>query len=256
MGDQENWIPAEPGPFAWSRSRNCGPDRAVEYPVWDYYPVYVLSHHRGLPLGAGDQNRIAAEQYKSFQSELQNDTFGQEAVQRAVDQGAMAGADTAAPAGVENYDLVRFAGSRTFVFKEGVWLDTAFDPESSTTVKIAFLSEDYFSLALSRPELAAAFALGEKVIAMSEGSAYEVVGKDMPVPGIEIAPLTTPGVGDILPILDTPAPQSNPNPLPVSSPRTSFCPAGMLPLVLISYGICYFEKSAIHQYSYPLGPGR
>jgi Ca-activated chloride channel homolog len=204
---------------------------SIRYGIITPYTSYLITED--YPLGAGDQNRIAAEQYKSFQSELQNDTFGQEAVQRAVDQGAMAGADTAAPAGVENYDLVRIAGSRTFVFKEGVWLDTAFDPESSTTVKVAFLSEDYFSLALSRPELAAAFALGEKVIAMSEGSAYEVVGKDEPVPGIEIAPLATPGVGDILPILDTPAPQSNPTPLPVSSPRTSFCPAGMLPVVLI-----------------------
>jgi Ca-activated chloride channel homolog len=204
---------------------------SIRYGIITPYTSYLITED--FPLGAGDQNRIAAEQYKSFQSELQNDTFGQEAVQRAVNQAAMAGADTAAPAGVENSGQVRISGSRTFVFKEGVWLDTAFDPESSETIKVAFLSEDYFSLARSKPELAAAFALGEKVIAMSEGSAYEVVGKDQPVPDIEIIPLATPGDGDTLPILDTPAPQSKPTQLPVSSPRTSFCPAGMLPVFLI-----------------------
>jgi hypothetical protein len=43
------------------------------------------------------------------------------------------------------------------------------------TVKVGFLSGDYFALAASRPELGAAFALGTRVIALSDSVAYEVV---------------------------------------------------------------------------------
>jgi hypothetical protein len=107
---------------------------------------------------------------------------------------------------------------------------------------VAFLSDDYFSLALSKPELAAAFALGEKVIAMSEGSAYEVVGKDEPVPAIKLAPSATPGVGNVFPIQETQAPHPNPTQLPVSSPRTSFCPAGILPVALIPVVFVFSRK--------------
>jgi hypothetical protein len=60
---------------------------------------------------------------------------------------------------------------------DNVWTDTRYDPDLPTT-KVAFLSEDYFALAAVHPDLAAALALGERVIVVWEGVAYEVVGAD------------------------------------------------------------------------------
>jgi hypothetical protein len=43
------------------------------------------------------------------------------------------------------------------------------------TNKVDFLSSEYYELVRTRPELAAGFALGQNVVAMSNGVAYEVV---------------------------------------------------------------------------------
>jgi hypothetical protein len=67
-------------------------------------------------------------------------------------------------------------------------MDTAFDPDTMETIKVPFLSEDYFSLSKSRPELAGGFALGPQVIAISDGIVYEVVASDETTAPIEIPP--------------------------------------------------------------------
>ena len=57
-------------------------------------------------------------------------------------------------------------------------MDTSYDPEAMTTLRAPFLSADYFTLADSRSELGDAFALGQNVIIVVEGIAYEVVGAE------------------------------------------------------------------------------
>jgi hypothetical protein len=43
-----------------------------------------------------------------------------------------------------------------------------------TTTKVQFASDDYFKLLDLYPDLAAAFSLGDRVIAISNGVAFEV----------------------------------------------------------------------------------
>ena len=80
----------------------------------------------------------------------------------------------------DNAGGVQIIGDRTFVNQSGVWIDTRFDPSAMTTVKVQFLSEDYFKLLELRPDLAEAFALGERVIAISNGVAFEVTAEAQP----------------------------------------------------------------------------
>ena len=88
--------------------------------------------------------------------------------------GASGDAAPAAPS-AEYADQVTVIGSRAFVNQHGVWIETTFDPSTMTTVKVEFGSDDYFALLTEHPELAAAFALGEQVIAFAaDGTAYEV----------------------------------------------------------------------------------
>lgn len=65
-------------------------------------------------------------------------------------------------------------GGKTFVNLNGVWNDTAFDPDNMETVKVEFLSDDYFDLLADYPELGEYLAQGENVIVVWEGVAYEI----------------------------------------------------------------------------------
>ena len=58
---------------------------------------------------------------------------------------------------------MRSAGNRTFVMRDGVWVDTRPAKEGARTVKVKAFSKAYFSLIDRMPELRDAFALGERV---------------------------------------------------------------------------------------------
>jgi Ca-activated chloride channel family protein len=67
----------------------------------------------------------------------------------------------------------RFVGDRSFVLRDGVWVDTAYQ-RGMETIKVSFGSEAYFALLAEKPGLAPFFALGERLIVVYEGVAYEV----------------------------------------------------------------------------------
>jgi Ca-activated chloride channel family protein len=69
---------------------------------------------------------------------------------------------------------VQYVGDKTFVLHDGVWTDTTFDPDKMTPVAVSFGSDDYFALIAARPEWGRYFALGDHVIVVLEGTAYEV----------------------------------------------------------------------------------
>jgi Ca-activated chloride channel family protein len=102
-------------------------------------------------------------------------TTGGAAVEAAATSASMADADAAAPAQFTEGDAeLRAIGERAFLYKDGIWIETTFDAETMETVKVEFGSEEYFELLAEHPDLAVAFSLGERVIAISDGVAYEV----------------------------------------------------------------------------------
>lgn len=70
---------------------------------------------------------------------------------------------------------IRSVGDKTFLYLDGVWTDTTFEPDTMETVEIEFLSDAYFDLLTEHPELGEYFAVGERVIVIFEDTAYEVV---------------------------------------------------------------------------------
>jgi Ca-activated chloride channel family protein len=75
---------------------------------------------------------------------------------------------------INTADVLRYAGDRTFVLRDGVWTDTAFDPDAMTPIEVSFASDEYFALLSEHPELGAAFALGQQVVVVIGDSAYRV----------------------------------------------------------------------------------
>ncbi|OGO12795.1 MAG: hypothetical protein A2030_11155 [Chloroflexi bacterium RBG_19FT_COMBO_50_10] len=201
---------------------------SIRYGIVTPYTSYLVTEE--TPLGEAEQQRLANETFSQIQAMPTPAPSGQGAVQSAADAGAMEAAASAPELKGEASTTVRVLGAHTFVLSEGIWIDTAFDPDTMETTPIDFLSPDYFDLVAAHPELADAFALGEKVIALSDGVAYEVVASDTIVQPVNVTPTPKPSNPDTPVITPTETPAQDP-PNQTSGP----CSAGFLPLLLVPF---------------------
>jgi hypothetical protein len=183
-------------------------------------------------LGAAEQQRLADETYGKMIANPTPAPSGQLAVQSAANAGALQGAASAPELEGKASATVRIMGSRTFVLSDGRWIDTAFDPDTTQTTQIVFLSPEYFTLVAAHPELADAFALGEQVVALSNGVAYEVVPGETAASTVGSTPTPlSPDISTSTP--DTPTePTQTPSQVPISKP-SGLCGAGLIPLFLL-----------------------
>lgn len=72
-------------------------------------------------------------------------------------------------------NLLTTINDKTFILIDEIWTDTTFEPDTMTTQQIIFLSDDYFTLLVDNPELGEYLAVGERVIVVFDGTAYEIV---------------------------------------------------------------------------------
>lgn len=70
---------------------------------------------------------------------------------------------------------IQLIGDKTFLLRNGVWTDTQYDPSKMTTTKVEFGSDKYFAL-MQNAEWGKYFALGNRVIVVLGGTAYETTG--------------------------------------------------------------------------------
>ncbi len=72
---------------------------------------------------------------------------------------------------------VKIVGNHTFFVKNGIWTDSLYDAAkmASAAVKIKYMSDDYFQWLEKKPDLAKFFAVGEQVIVVLDGTAYQTV---------------------------------------------------------------------------------
>lgn len=119
------------------------------------------------PAGAGDiEPAMMAPDERS----------GPRAVQTVVVEGALKSSEQAAPAPAsgEAGQVVRQAGSKTFLLNADVWVDTAFNLDAMHAEKVLFGSERYFELLAQYPEIGPYLALGDRVTVVLAGHAYAI----------------------------------------------------------------------------------
>ena len=178
---------------------------SIRFGIVTPYTSYLVTEP--MPLGAENQERVAQDAYNYLQS-APTQVSGQGAVKKAADQGGMSRAEVAPGPSDVTGQIVKTIGSRTFVYNNEKWIDTTFDPDKMKPIPVAFLSPDYFTMAQNRPDIAAAFAIGERVIVVVDGKAYEIVPEGSSVNSVEIPVKVTPA-SPINPLLTTPT-QSSP----------------------------------------------
>lgn len=71
--------------------------------------------------------------------------------------------------------VVHYVSDRTFVWRDGAWIDTLYNADEMTPTQVAFLSDAYFALLDLDPVIGEFLALGEHVLFIWEGQAYEVL---------------------------------------------------------------------------------
>jgi Ca-activated chloride channel family protein len=147
---------------------------SIRYGIITPYTSYLVQEPDQALSEEGRQG-MAEETYRAMETATPAPATGAEAVRDSVAQSEMEKAQApGAPAG-EYAEQVRTVGDRAFVLRDGVWTDTTFDPTRMTTTQLAFGSDAFFELLTQHPEAGRYFALGERVIVVIEGTAYETV---------------------------------------------------------------------------------
>jgi Ca-activated chloride channel family protein len=186
-------------------------DLSVQYGIITPYTSFLIDEDDILTEEGRDE---AKREYAATPSPA---PAGAQAVERADEEGEMKEAESVGGGSIpeEAAEIVRQVGSKTFLLQDGVWTDTTFDPSRMTTVKVGFGSDEYFELLAARPDWGLYFAVGERVIFVVEGTAYEVAeGGGGPV---EIPPTLVPEPTSSAPA--TPVPELARD-LPVPTPMT------------------------------------
>ncbi len=148
---------------------------SIRFGIVTPYTSYLVTEPSIL--GRAAEEGVAAEAFAEFQA-VPPQVSGQAAVARAQAESDLSGAEIPVEVSGEAAKVVRVVGARAFRLLDGVWIDTAFDPQTMKTAKVPFLSNDYFALADASQVLASSFALGPRVVVMHDGTAYEVIGPE------------------------------------------------------------------------------
>lgn len=160
-------------------------DLSVRYGIITPYTSFLIEENDILT----QQGREEAEaQAATSFGDLSRQTTGSAAVDTAADLNAMQEAPAAAPAATMSVggdegmggggmpvNRIQNVGEKSFLLIDEVWTDTTFKPDEMETQDVVFLSDAYFDLLAEKPELAEYFALGDRVIVMLDGVAYQVL---------------------------------------------------------------------------------
>jgi len=106
---------------------------------------------------------------------------GAEAVEDSEARQALSGSQR-----VVESQAVKQVDDKVFILRDGIWTDTTYQGQDTT--KVGFASDDYFRLLSARPEWAPYFSVGEKVIVLLDGVAYEVTEEARPPIDFPITP--------------------------------------------------------------------
>ena len=176
---------------------------SIRYGIITPYTSFLIEEDDIL----SQQGRARAEDsFEEEAAELADDFTGESAVDAAVTSGSLANANVplqstlpAPPPAAEPQSSsggftdadeqgetelerrqnivnpIQTVNDKTFILQGEVWTDTTFEPDTMETTQVEFLSDAYFELLLELPELADYFAVGDHVIVVVDGVAYEVV---------------------------------------------------------------------------------
>jgi Ca-activated chloride channel family protein len=159
-------------------------DLSIRYGIITPYTSYLIEEDDIFSQAGRDM--IAEEVFEEI-VEVTRVVSGEGAVEMAAEEALMAEAEApmtasrgepmiAADGSLRRADeVVQSVGSKTFVLRQGAWVDTAFDADVQTPEQVGFASDNYFELLSTAPALGRYLALGPRVLVVHDGVAYEII---------------------------------------------------------------------------------
>lgn len=163
---------------------------SIRYGIITPYTSFLVEEPMRA-LSREGRDEIADEAYRVMATAVPAPVAGAQAVEKAMDQAGLEAAEAPAAPAEAYAQQVQVVGDRAFVLRDGVWTDTTFDPDRMSTVKLAFGSDAFFDFLAAHPQAGRYFSVGERVIVVVEGVAYETVaageatGSTLPLSGDE-----------------------------------------------------------------------
>jgi len=126
------------------------------------------------------------EQAHELVREYSGSAVGAEAVDKADAESNLRSAESVPQAGVpvDQYSgdiqqpRLKYVGDKTFFLQGEIWIDSLYDAAAMPVTDIGFGSDVYYQLLTTRPEWGKYFALGERVIFVVDGEAYQIVSEE------------------------------------------------------------------------------
>jgi len=213
---------------------------ATRYGIVTPYTSFLVNEREDVLTQEGRAR--AAEKVAPMYAPGAAPTSGAAAVQDSLGRSALSFADRSAPP--QGIETIRQVGAKAFIQRNGVWLDTTYDPSRMQTARLAFGSQAYFDLLAQHPAWGRYFALSERVIVVLNGKAYETTADGTstlppsaldtatPVPAVtSIIPRPTPTV-----VVASPTTRA-PTASPVATPVQWIEGSRGVPLAILSVSI-------------------
>jgi Ca-activated chloride channel family protein len=140
---------------------------SIRYGIMTPYTSFLVDEQQDILTEAG-REEVAA---KSFPAPRLLSPVGAQAVADSQAHSQLSEAERAASTEATQ---IRQVGNKTFVLRATVWKDTVFDPDSMSITDLQFGSSEYFRLLAERPEWGKYLAVGDRLIVVLDGIAYQV----------------------------------------------------------------------------------
>jgi len=239
-GEKEEWI-------------NAVVSLSLRYGIITPYTSFLVEEPENV-LSAEGRARAADELTEYFQGAPMAPS-GEKAVEDAVLRQELEAADAAPTAGSAipapdggqaSASSIRYVGDKTFLCQANVCIDTAYIPDKMTPKTIIFMSEAYWQLTETQPELSVYFAVAEESYFVArDGTAYHFrLGTEADAVARPETSTTEPSQIEtgIIPTATSPATPTTPTSQPAGP---GMCGSAAI-LLSLSVGVVFYKKKAQH----------
>ena len=150
-------------------------DLSLRYGVMTPYTSFLVEEEE-LDIFSEEGREKAASDLGRDMPGIMAPAVGASAVEGAVTIEEYRQAEAVADSGSARAKVV---GDKTFVQRDDAWIDSRYQ-EGMAISRIGFGSDDYYQLLGQRPDWGPYFALGEHVMFVVDGQAYEITEGDYP----------------------------------------------------------------------------
>lgn len=159
---------------------------AIRYGIMTPYTSFLIDEGEDILTETGREVVAASPQYAAPGTAPAS---GAKAVADSQAQSSLASADRG---GGDSAAAIKHVGNKTFILRHGFWTDTVYDRQVMSAEQVAFAGERYQQLLAEYPESGRYLALGDRVIVVLRGTAYQVepgaIEAVSPLPPLSVQP--------------------------------------------------------------------